>query len=125
MSLEELCSIFKQENPTTSLGFSTFARHRPKNCCLPGQSGTHSVCVCTIHQNVKTMLDAINLEQLTVNKDIKMKDYKDCLKQLVREILTDECFFDECQRCSSADTFYENLRNMLEKSTMENIKYAV
>ena len=40
------------------LVFSKFAEFRPKECVLPGSSGTHSVCVCTKHQNVKLMIAA-------------------------------------------------------------------
>ena len=50
--LRELYQNFKQKHPTASIGFSKFAELRPKHCILAGASGTHSVCVCTIHQNV-------------------------------------------------------------------------
>lgn len=96
LSLKELYKSFKQENTTITLGFSTFAKHRPKNCILPGQSGAHSVCVCTIHQNVKTMLDAIDLQKLTTNEPIMLSSYKDCLKQLVCSGPTEKCFLNEC-----------------------------
>ena len=36
--------------------FSKHAELCTKHCILAGASGTHSVCVCTIHQNVKLML---------------------------------------------------------------------
>ena len=38
------------------IGFSKFAELRPRYCVLAGASGTHSVCICTIHQNVKLMI---------------------------------------------------------------------
>ena len=38
------------------IGFTEFC---PKECVLPGSSGTHSVCVCTKHQNVKLMVVSI------------------------------------------------------------------
>ena len=47
---------FKEKYPDHKTGFSKFAELRPKHCVLAGASGTHSVCVCTIHQNVKLML---------------------------------------------------------------------
>ena len=39
------------------VGFSKFAELRPKECVLAGASGTHTVCVCIIHQNVKLMIE--------------------------------------------------------------------
>ena len=40
------------------MGFSKFAELSPKECVLAGATGTHSVCVCMIHQNVKLMMMA-------------------------------------------------------------------
>ena len=39
-----------------------FCDLRPKWCVMVGASGTHSVCVCTIHQNVKLMLQGANIK---------------------------------------------------------------
>lgn len=125
LSLKELFRSFKEENPTTNVGFSTFAKHRPKNCILPGQSGTHSVCVCTIHQNVKTMLDAIDLSNLTSDEEIKLSNYKDCLRQLVCSCPTEKCFLNECEKCPSSEKFCEYLRRLLSKSYISEVKYAV
>ena len=60
-NLKELYQGFKQKHPTERIGFSKFAEFRPKHCIIAGTSGTHSVCVCTIHQNVKLMLNGINV----------------------------------------------------------------
>ena len=53
--LKEVYREFKKRYPDHKIGFSKFAELRPKQCVLAGASGTHSVCVCTIHQNVKLM----------------------------------------------------------------------
>ena len=42
--------------------FSKFCKLRPKWCVLLVASGTHCVCVCTYHQNMKLILDTLNLE---------------------------------------------------------------
>ena len=54
-NLKELYEQFKTLNPGTEVGFSTFAMLRPRECILAGSSGTHSVCVCSLHQNAKLM----------------------------------------------------------------------
>lgn len=125
LSLKELHNMFKQENPNVPVGFSTFAKNRPKNCVLPGQSETHSVCVCRIHQNVKTMLDAIDLKTLTANEKIKLTDYEDCLKQMFCSSPTEKCFLNECEKCPSAETFPENLRQLLVKASINEVRYAI
>ena len=52
-NLKELFCTFKTRYPLTQMGFSCFCSLRPKWCVIAGASGTHAVCVCTIHQNTK------------------------------------------------------------------------
>ena len=54
-NLKELYQAFKNEQFTLhiGIGFTKFAELRPKHRILAGTSGTHAICVCTIHQNVK------------------------------------------------------------------------
>ena len=52
-NLNELYANFKSKCISTSTGFSQFCELQPKWCVLAGSSGTHSVCVCTYHQNMK------------------------------------------------------------------------
>jgi len=55
-NLKEVYLLFKERFPTEKIGFSKFAELRPKHCILAGASGTHSVCVCAIHQNMKLLM---------------------------------------------------------------------
>ena len=59
-NLKELYSAFKQRHADVKIGFSKFCSLRPKWCVLAGAAGTHSVCVCTYHQNTKLLVSAIN-----------------------------------------------------------------
>ena len=59
-NLKELYVPFKNTNPEMKIGFLKFCTLRLKYCFLAGASGTHSVCVCTIHQNVKLLLQPID-----------------------------------------------------------------
>lgn len=59
-NLLELYAKFKLEF-TLKIGFTSFTLLRPEHCVLAGSSGTHSVCVCIYHQNVKLMLEGKNL----------------------------------------------------------------
>ena len=68
-NLKELYVPFKNTNPEVKIGLSKLCTLRAKYCFLDGASGTHSVCVCTIHQNVKLLLqpiDATNKELLSL-----------------------------------------------------------
>ena len=68
-NLKELHQHFKTKYLQQRIGFSKFAELRPKHCVLAGVSGTHSVCVCTIHQNVMLMLLGARLHELTSTSD--------------------------------------------------------
>lgn len=60
-NLKELYQNFKTKYGSVPIQFSKFASLRPAHCILAGSSGTHAVCVCTIHQNVKLMLEGKNI----------------------------------------------------------------
>lgn len=60
INIKELYTEYKKKY--SSVGavckLSVFFDHRPAYVINVGASGTHSVCVCLYHQNVKLMLDA-------------------------------------------------------------------
>jgi hypothetical protein len=60
-NLKELFELSKTTYPDEKIGFSKFAEQRPKHCVLAGGSGTHSVCVCTTHQNVKLTIEGARI----------------------------------------------------------------
>ena len=60
-NLKELYTAFKDKHPDLKISFSKFASLRPKWCITVGPKGTHSVCVCTAHQNMKLLLSSVNL----------------------------------------------------------------
>ena len=59
-NLRDMHVAFKEKYPNVKLQFSRFCTFRPKWCVLARSSGTHSVYVCSIHQNAVLLVDAIN-----------------------------------------------------------------
>lgn len=125
LGLKDLHMTFKEENIKEKVSLSMFSKLRPKNCILPGARGTHCVCVCTIHQNVKMMLDAIDLKNLTKDEEIQMESYKDCLNSIVCANPTDDCFLNDCKECPGIENFRDWLRNLLVNSSVQQVKYAI
>ena len=82
-NLRELYRMFKDRYPNEVIGFSKFADLRPKHCVLAGASGTHSVCVCTFHQNVKLMMIGGKLSDLTASDGTSLKTYQHCIAQAI------------------------------------------
>ena len=58
-SLQELYTAFKEKHPNVNIWFSKFCALRLKWYVLAGPKMTHFVCVCSVHQNVVLLVDAI------------------------------------------------------------------
>lgn len=89
-SVNEAHKFFKESHPDHPVGRSKFADLRPEQCILPGASGSHTICVCVVHQNVKLLLKGLNLEALDDSGE--RWDYKDILKRMVCSAPTEFCF---------------------------------
>ena len=64
----------------------SFVTLRPKWSVIPCSSGTHFVCVRTIHQNTILFVDALNWEVT----------YKDLVNKVVCDPLNRECMMHCC-----------------------------
>ena len=104
-NIRELYVHFKEKHPDVKLGFSTFAALRPKWCIIAGASGTHSVCVCTYHENIKLMLAAI--------KDLG-KTYHELIDMIVCDSKNNECMVHRCTSCPGIDEVESFLQKNFE-----------
>ena len=100
-NLKELYLAFKDKHPTVKVGFSTFCSLRPKWCILVGVSGTHSVCVCTIHQNVKLLLAPISAS------------YKDLMKFIICDTDNKQCMTRRENCPKSSDLLIQYLNQLI------------
>lgn len=103
-TLKELYAEFKKQNKEIKIGFSKFCTLRPKWCVSAGASGTHSVCVCTIHQNVVLLLHAAQLEET----------YKDLIALTVCNTNNKDCMLQRCTECPGILTVEMMLRQKFE-----------
>ena len=115
-NLDEAYRIFKDKYPELKIGFSKFAELRPKYCVLAGSSGTHSVCVCTIHQNVKLMMHAVDIP-------VFRSSYKQLLAALTCNPGTLDCFLGECKICPNADEMKQHILEEIEDEAIDEIGY--
>lgn len=103
-NLREIYASFKQDSTNPKIGFSSFAKLRPKNCVLAGGSGTHSVCVCTRHQNPKLITSALGLQGLT---------YHDLFDYAVCDANNRDCMMQNCMDCPGEKGVIMFLRHAL------------
>lgn len=99
---------FKELYPETKVGFSKFAELRPKNCVLTGVSGTHTVCVSIIHQNVKLMLAAIQQSNFTTEEHDYLKTYQQHDACNPAQLA---CYFDKCSGCPGSGYSAQTISN--------------
>ena len=104
-NLQELYTSFKEKHQNVNIGFSKFCALRPKWCVLAGSKMTHSVCVCSTHQNVVLLVDAMDWD-LT---------YKDLIKKIVCNTESNKCIMRRCESCPGTATLKEFLYQELNK----------
>lgn len=121
-TLRECFVLFKERHPEQKIGFSKFCELRPKHCVLPGSAGTHSVCVCTIHQNAKLMMAQCKLPELT-NQEIPIKTYKDLTNRMVCENPTDKCYFRQCTECPDISDLKSLFDDAFEQNSIEDVTF--
>jgi len=124
-NLSELYVLFKEQNTEKKVSLSVFSKLRPRHCVLAGASGTHTVCVCVYHENVKLMLDAIDIEKLSSRSEYRIADYRDAITMIVCDSPNADCFLNLCLSCPGKDRLKSHLSAILEDNNIENIKYQV
>lgn len=123
-NLKELHAFFKEQNSSVKVSFSKFATLRPKNCVLAGASGTHSVCVCQLHQNPKLMLEACNLKSLqSTDSQKNLSDYQSLFKMMICESPTERCYLRSCSRCPGSDVLRHTLTELFDENNIDTITY--
>lgn len=109
-NLKELYSSFKCKYPLFNIGFSKFCTLHPKWCVLAGASGTHSVCVCIIHQNVQLLLSATHFQE----------SYHDLLAKMVCSIESRNCMLKVCPKCPGINSLKMYLQSKFEDSDLDD-----
>ena len=146
-NLNELYTAFKAKHPNHKIGLSKFCALRPKWCVTVASSGSHTVCVCTIHQNTTLAVDAY---QCMINSYISSKnrqerhekeslgdnfeptpkfeiDYKTLLKQVVCDTDNMECMVHRCEKCpgyKSLELYLQRKLEELEIDMNDDVSYT-
>lgn len=124
LDLKGLYELYVQTYKAAAVSFSKFAQLRPKYCILAGASGTHCVCVCTIHENCKLMLDAVDVEKITADTEFPISNYRDCLINITCRKPTEMCHLGDCKKCSDVEKFRNNLKDLLISKNILEVQYS-
>ena len=108
INLKEMYEQFKMRESQEKIGISKFCELRPRWCVTVGSRGSHSVCVCAIHQNVKLLVAALQ-------QHLDLKDYKDLLTAMVCDSNSRECMIHRCKNCPGNQAFSDFLMNLFSE----------
>ena len=113
-NLKEIYETFKEEEGNPKIGFSSFCSLRPKHCVLAGSSGTHSVCVCTYHQNPTLQLNAIGQVGIRL---------EDVMAKAVCSLDNADCMLRKCTQCPGKEAVIEFVKSMPALEDKEEIRF--
>lgn len=121
--LKKVYDEFLIEHPTAMMSFSYFCNLRPKNVVLPGASGTHIVCVCTIHQNIILMIEAISSILKKNESDNLPANHRDFIKMITCKTPNRDCHLNECANCPRSSVVSDFLIELFTKEAINEIEY--
>ncbi len=116
-NLSDAYEIFCREFPEVKISFSKFAYLRPKECILAGTSGSHNVCVCMTHENVRLMCKP-------VGAILGLKSERDLLEKISCTKKSFLCAKNKCNDCQELEaTFKQDAMNKLFQDSAREIYY--
>jgi hypothetical protein len=119
-NLKELYSHFKNSHPAVKVGFSKLASLHPRNCIMACAICTHSMCVCTIHQNVKLMLEACKISNLTRSSEDHLSMHQHCFSTMNCSSPQTNCFFHDHSECPGCTDVENTLEDVFTDEAIEN-----
>ena len=109
-NIREIYLLYKTEFPNDKIGFSSFCQLRPKWCTTVGHSGSHNVCVCSYHQNLKLMLSAIDPALY----------YVELMRMCVCDLQNKACMLKKCDSCPGIEKAKEFLDQLISAKFEED-----
>jgi hypothetical protein len=110
-NLRELYLHYKAKSSGEHVGYSKFCELRPRWCITVGAKGTHSVCVCEYHQNIKLLLDSVPGPKL---------HHKFLMENLVCNISERNCMLHRCEKCPGSASLREYLQTVFLERSIED-----
>ena len=114
-NLQELYTVFKEKHSYVNIGSLKFCALRPKCCALASSKMTHSVCICSAHENVVLLVDAVDWELADIG----------LIKKIVCNTESNKCVMHQCKSCPASPTLKEFLDQELnEHEDDEKLNYC-
>lgn len=92
-----------------------FAQCKPKQCIFAGQPGSHNICVCQEHQNVKLKLSAI----------LPSLNYKDAMIAGVCSVENKNCMLKKCADCPKEEGIRQFLLSKIDSNSKNDVSFSI
>lgn len=119
-NLKDVHELFKSQHPEIQIGLTKFTQLRPKHCIHVGSKGTHNVCVCTIHENVKLMFGSLCA---LIRENDKFNSYHDLINEALCAKQTPQCHLLECKKCPGVNYVTNNIQKMLLQRNITSLNF--
>ncbi|KAJ8666419.1 hypothetical protein QAD02_008081 [Eretmocerus hayati] len=116
------------EHPEDKVSISRFFTSRQKRCVVTSSSGTHEVCVCPTHENVKLMIGGCEFESLFKDSECignGKPSFEDLLQEMISGNPTKNCYKGKSESCPSIDATRENLERVFEGEEITEINHPM
>lgn len=120
--LDDLHANFLKQNPNLNICLSAFKALRPKECIPVGAKGTHNVCVCKIHGNIRLKMIGLQ-DEFSLKKQELQNGYRDYLKNMICLNPTAACYLKKCQNCPGAHAALRDLQETLQRLKIKNVSF--
>lgn len=94
--------------------FAFFCQLKPDECVFAGDPGTHNICVCDRHENLKLKSAAGNVTN----------DYRELIAAGVCSINNKKCMIQECDVCPGKDAIREFLTSNMKIGNAVQVQYS-
>lgn len=121
-NIEDVYKLFKQQFPDVKISQSKFAKLRPKQCLPADKSGSHNVCVCKTHQNMRLKLSGIR--KAFSKKGVCFNStYHTAIKEIICEEPSPSCHFSNCSKCPGAKYFCKKVHDLFVDHSITKVIY--
>ena len=83
----------------------------------------HSVCVCTIHNNVKLMVAGSMMNKRTANEEIPLKHYSHAIAKTMCNPSLPSCHLGDCTKCPGKEPLREMLERYFNEEEIEETEF--
>lgn len=120
--IKNLHANFLNKYPDVQISLSAFRALRPQQCIPVGAKGTHNVCVCKIHGNIRLKLRGLKEEFARKKFDFKT-NYHDYLEKMTCGNPSADCYLGNCNDCPGTIRIIKDLKTSLQNYKIKKNSY--